>query len=96
MKNNKILKEIILVFSLVLVVFIIYLFKKNIYFNQAFDYLEEAVIKIYEEDNDKTLKYLEKAADKNDPEIYETINGLVDEEILKKFYNDKENISFGI
>ena len=95
MKNNKILKEIILVFSLVLVVFIVYLFKKNIYFNQAFDYVEEAVIKIYEEDNDNTLKYLEKAADKNDPEIYETINGLVDEEILKKFYDDKENISFG-
>ena len=95
MKNNKIFKEIILIFSFVLVVFIIYLFKNTIYFNQAFDYVEDAVVKIYEEDNDKTLKYLEKAADKNDPEIYETINGLVDEEVLKKFYNDKENVSFG-
>ena len=95
MKNNKIFKEIVLIFSLVLIVFLIYLFKSNIYFNQAFDYVEEAVVKIYEEDNESTLKYLEKAADKNDPEIYEAINGLVEEEVLKNFYTNKEKISFG-
>ena len=88
MKNNKIFKEIVLIFSLVLIVFLIYLFKSNIYFNQAFDYVEEAVVKIYEEDNESTLKYLEKAADKNDPEIYEAINGLVEEEVLKNLKID--------
>lgn len=61
----------------------------------SFDYIENAIVFMYKEDNKNTLKFLNKAHYSRDKDIYELINSLTDEDILDEFYKNKEGSSYG-
>ncbi|CAM3430933.1 tetratricopeptide repeat protein [Pseudostreptobacillus hongkongensis] len=95
MNKSRILKEIIIVFILSILVLLIFSIKTYIYTSKPFDYIENAIVSMYDEDNKKTLKNFEKAYLGNDVDIYQVINGLADDEVISSFYKDKEEKSSG-
>lgn len=95
MKKNKLIKELLFLFLVVLIVLSIIYLKKYLHVSKSFDYLENAIVNMYEEDDDKTLKFLNKSYLDEDKDIYDAINFLSDEKVLDEFYKNKEGSSYG-
>lgn len=96
MNKEKIIKILSLIFFFVIIFLLIlklYFFYKDDV--EAFNHMENAIISMYEENDKETIKYFEKAYLKNDKDVYLVINSLANEDVLDKFYENKDGLSFG-
>lgn len=86
--------------AIIFTVFLILILSINVVYKlsrklKSFEYIEKAIISEYKLEEETVLEYINAASKQNDADIYEVINGLVDINVLEKFYSDKDYKSFG-